>query len=131
MENTNEGTESDGVQNESLLDSDNDENSMELEMAENSKTVATNTTPDGKSLQQSSKILMRTPSLIDDYLSDIEHGLSGRSQNTEVPPINAQSNVPVDTTETKNEPIKQEKVIVCVFDYVDKHSSIHKYHMYS
>ena len=66
MENTNEGTESDGVQNESLLDSDNDENSMELEMAENSKTVATNTTPDGKSLQQLSLIhilsLLQKPS---------------------------------------------------------------------
>lgn len=86
------------------------ESSMELSgTAENIKTNTGSTALDQNTSQQTSKILMRTPSLIDDYLSDIEQGLSGRSQNVEAPPTSTQPDAPVNTTENRNEPVKQVK----------------------
>lgn len=111
-ENVNENSESGGTENKPALVSIKEEPSSSVQQsdaAEDIKPEIINTGLIGNSLQESSKMLLRTPSLIDDYLSDIERGSSARSESAEVPTVNTQPAAPVNTLENKSEPMKQIK----------------------
>lgn len=103
--------ESGDIENKSVLTSIKESSGgVQQETDKQTSEITNNTGIVRNNLSDSSKMLMRTPSLIDDYLSDIERGSSARSENADE--ISTVSVQPAGA-EIKNEPVKI-KVIVCM-----------------